>query len=381
MADIFWLIRFTLIRTFRLKKNIVLFLLLPLAGIFIALLAYGGNQKAVLHLGIVMEDKSRPASDAAAFLSGLDNVSAERISRSDTGDELTSGRLDSVITIEDGYGDSILAGTPGQVSITSIKGAEAVAYIKAYLEQHMKNAALLGKASAGDAEVFNNLYRSYQDDNFKLTSHALLDTSKNKGMTNQSLGFLIMIMLISAGSLSEIILDEKTKRTYYRLISTPINARKYILSNIIVNLMVMAVQILITLIFMTGVFHIKINFPVWEAGAVLLLFALIAIGLSLVTVAIAKNRSTSGALHNLIVMPTVMLSGCYWPVEVMPEGLQRLAEFLPQRWALASIEKLQTGAPFFSLYLHFTILFSFAAAFFLIAVYLFGRNNDVRSFL
>lgn len=200
-------------------------------------------------------------------------------------------------------------------------------------------------------------------------------------MTYQTIGFLIMIMLMSAGNLSEIIHSEKENRTYFRLLSTPINARKYILSNIVANMIVMTAQVLITLTIMTSVFHIDINIPFWEAAAVMLIFALIAIGVSLIIVAFTNNRSAAGALQNLIIMPTVMLSGCFWPVEVMPTSVQRIADFLPQHWTLDTLTKLQEGNTFSSLYLNIMILFAFATAFFLIAIYKFGRNNNTRNFV
>ena len=119
----------------------------------------------------------------------------------------------------------------------------------------------------------------------------------------------------------------------------------------------------------------------WEAAFVMFLFSLIAVGISLVIISFSNSRSAAGALQNLIITPTVMLSGCFWPVEVMPKSLQKIANFLPQRWTLDTLTKLQEGNEFSGLYLNFMILFAFAAAFFLIAVYRFSRNNTTQNFV
>jgi ABC-2 type transport system permease protein len=235
--------------------------------------------------------------------------------------------------------------------------------------------------AAGNQQTFEQMYQGFQQTKYQLTTHALEDSSRNKFMTNQTIGFLIMIMLMSAGNMSEIILLEKENRTYFRLLSTPINARKYILSNVLVNMIVMTIQVLITLTIMKVVFHIGMNMSFWSALFVMSLFSLIAVGISLVIVSFSNSRSAAGALQNLIITPTVMLSGCFWPVEVMPKSLQRIADFLPQRWTLDTLTKLQEGNPFSGLYLHFIILFAFAAAFFLIAVYRFSRNNSTQTFV
>ncbi|MEH7306852.1 ABC transporter permease [Neobacillus drentensis] len=381
MKDILWLIQNTLRVTFRKKKNIIMYLCMPLVGIFISLLVYGGDQKMNLHVGIVNEDKSEITSDTIEFLKGLENVEISTVSAGQVQDKISSGNLDSVITFEKGYADSVLAGEPDHIEMTSIKGAAITAYVKSYLYQYIDNIATISYVAGGNQQVFEQMYSDYQQTNYKLATHSLEDTAKNKNMANQTIGFLIMIMLMSAGNMAEIILLEKENRTYFRLLSTPINARKYIFSNIVVNMIVMTIQVFITLTIMKNVFHIGLGMSFWSAAFVMILFSLISVGISLVIVSFSNSRSAAGALQNLIITPTVMLSGCFWPVEVMPKSLQKIADFLPQRWTLDTLTKLQEGNAFSGLYLNFTILFAFAAAFFLIAVYRFSRNNSTQNFV
>ncbi|KYD09137.1 MULTISPECIES: ABC transporter permease [Heyndrickxia] len=381
MKDILWLVQNTLSVTFKQKKNIIMYLFMPLIGIFISLIAYGGDQKMILHVGVVNHDESRITADTIKFLEDLENVEVTKIEESNVQEKITSGSLDSVITFDRGYSESVLRGEPNDIQITSIKGAEVTGFIKSYLYQYIDNISTLGKVANGNQQNFDSMYKNYQKTDYTLTTKSLADTSKNNDMTYQTVGFLIMIMLMSAGNMSEIILSEKENRTYFRLLSTPINARTYILSNVIVNMIVMIVQVLITLTVMTTIFHIDLNIPYWEAMAVMFLFALISVGISLLTTSFANNRSAAGALQNLIVLPTVMLSGCFWPVEVMPASIQKVANFLPQRWTLDTLTKLQDGNTLGSLYLNIMILLAFAAAFFLIAIYKFSRNQDTRNFV
>ncbi|MGG4505314.1 ABC transporter permease [Heyndrickxia sporothermodurans] len=381
MKEILWLVQNTLSVTFKQKKNIILYLFMPLIGIFISLIAYGSDQKMVLHVGIVNHDESRITSDTIKFLEDLENVKVTKLEESNVREKIISGELDSVITFDRGYSESVLQGEPNYIRLTSIKGAEVTGFIKSYLYQYIDNISTIGKIANGNQQAFDSMYKGYQKANFSLTTKSLADTSKNNDMTYKTIGFLIMIMLMSAGNMSEIILSEKENRTYFRLLSTPINARTYILSNVIVNMIVMIVQVLITLTVMTTIFHIDLNIPYWEAMAVMFLFALISVGISLLTTSFANNRSAAGALQNLIVLPTVMLSGCFWPVEVMPASIQKVANFLPQRWTLDTLTKLQDGNTLGSLYLNIMILLAFAAAFFLIAIYKFSRNQDTRNFV
>ncbi|MBS4214365.1 ABC transporter permease [Neobacillus rhizophilus] len=381
MRDILWIVQNTLRVTFRKKKNILLYLFMPLIGIFIALMAYGGDQKMILHVGVVNQDKAEITADTIQFLAGLENVKITELEAGQVQEEIVSGKLDSVITFEKGYSDSVLAGRPDHIQLTSIKGAQVTGFVKSYLYQYIDNISTISRAADGNQQTFQQMYQDYQQSSFQLSTHSLADTSRNKNMTTQTIGFLIMIMLISASNLSEIILLEKEKRTYFRLLSTPINARKYLLANVLVNMLVMTVQVAVTLTIMKSVFHIGLNMSYWEAAVVMLLFSMIAVGLSLVLISFSKSRSAANALQNLIITPTVMLSGCFWPVEVMPTTLQKIANFLPQRWTLDTLTKLQEGHAFSELSLNLLILFAFAAAFFLIAVYKFSRNKTTENFV
>ncbi|WP_158332813.1 ABC transporter permease [Neobacillus sedimentimangrovi] len=94
----------------------------------------------------------------------------------------------------------------------------------------------------------------------------------------------------------------------------------------------------------------------------------------------ASSSRAAGALHTLILIPSCLLAGCFWPFDLMPKVVQRIAQFMPQHWVLNTISQLQLGHSFGSIYINLMILPEFTAVFFLFSIYKFGRNNDVRNF-
>ncbi|GER67806.1 ABC transporter permease [Weizmannia acidilactici] len=381
MKDVLRLIRNTLSMTFRKKRNFLYYLGLPLIGIFIAFLAYGGNNVNILHVGVVDGDHSKITADTVDFLNGLDNVKLTEIPQSKMRRKLANGKLDCVIIFEKGFSDSVRSGNPAHIRITSIKGAEVTKFIQSYLYQYIDHIASISKAASGNEQAFQTMYQGFQKSAYKVKTINLQDLSKSNDMSYQTMGFLIMFMLMSACNLSELILAEKENRTYFRLLSSPINAGKYVLSNVICNMIIMAVQVALTLVAMKYVFHISMNISIWQAFAVMFLFAWISIGISLMIVSFSNNRSAANSLQNLIIVPTCMLAGCFWPVEIMPKALQKVSDFLPQRWTLETLDQLQTGHPISSLYLNYLILLAFALAFFLLAIYQFSRNHNTQNFV
>ncbi|EJQ93456.1 hypothetical protein IGW_03057 [Bacillus cereus ISP3191] len=381
MKDILWLIQKTLSVLLKNKKSLLIIISLPIIGTLISFSIYGNVGQGTLNIGIVNKENEPIANDTINFLEGLNHVNVSKVKESEVEDKLTSKKLDGVITLDSGFSTSVREGKPNHIEIASIKGDQVTVFIKSYLYNYIDNIAAISKVAGTDQSTFNSMYAGYQKSSFKVKSETLEDTSKNKDMTNQTMGYLIMFMLFSAANLSGFILKEKENRTYFRLLSTPIDGKKFILSNVAVNMMILILQIVIAVLFMTNVFHTNINMPFIVMIGVLMIFALIAVGLSLVIVSFSKSSAASNAMQNIVIVPTCLLAGCYFPYDIMPKAVQKVADFLPQRWLLDTIAKLQQGIPFSELYVNILILFAFAVAFFLIAIYKFGRNNDARNFV
>ncbi|MGE7673196.1 ABC transporter permease [Lysinibacillus sp. NPDC094403] len=380
MKDVIWLMKKILSVTFRKKRNILLYFGMPLIGIVIAFLAYGGSSQQALKVGVINHDSGQIAGDTVNFLNHLENMSLIKVNESSMKEQIAAGKLDCAIILDEGFSESIQTGNPKHIQLVSIKGAEVTGFVKAYLYQYLDNVMALNKAADGDQNAYQKMSARYQQADFKFHVETLQDTSKGKNMTNWTIGFLLMIMLLSAGNFAGIIMKEKENRTYFRLLSTPINARKYVLANIAVSMLVMIVQIIFTLLVVTNVFHIEMHVPIWQMSIILILFALVAAGLSLMIVSFSNSSRAASAMQNLIFTPSCLLAGCFFPFDIMPKTVQKIANFIPQRWVLDTISQLQQGYHFGSLYLNFMILLAFAAVFFLVSVYKFGRNNDVRNF-
>ncbi|MDY0406936.1 ABC transporter permease [Virgibacillus sp. 179-BFC.A HS] len=350
-------------------------------GIAIAFIAFGQTHSQSLAVGIVNEDPGKITDETIDYLHTKTGIDVQALKRDKISEALTSGNVDAVITIEKGFAEGILRQHPGHITVVSIKGNSVTAMLKATLYQYMDNLVALSTAANGDAEQFTMMYEQYKQTEFGMQTTEMGDLSRQFNMTQTAIGFLIMIMMISASNLSEIILKEKQERTYYRLLASPITTKTYITANLLVNMIVMIIQFLLTLLILTGVFHINLGIPFWEICLVMLLFSIISVGLSLVIITFANSRSAVGALKNLIIIPTTMLSGCFWPYEIMPKVAQRIAEFLPQRWILKTLTQMQEGSAIENLYMNFLVLFAFALAFFLIAAYRFSRNNSTKNFI
>ncbi|MDR4362524.1 ABC transporter permease, partial [Bacillus anthracis] len=208
MKDILWLIQKTLSVLLKNKKSLLI-ISLPIIGTLISFSMYGNVGQGTLNIGVINKENQPIANDTVKFLEGLNHVKVSKIKESEVEDKLTSKKLDGVITLDSGFSESVREGKPDHIEISSIKGDQVTVFIKSYLYNYIDNIVAISKVAGTDQSTFNSMYAGYQKNLFKVKSETLTDTSKNKDMTNQTMGYLIMFMLFSAANLSGYILKEK----------------------------------------------------------------------------------------------------------------------------------------------------------------------------
>ncbi|WP_083397620.1 ABC transporter permease [Paenibacillus sp. LC231] len=382
LKDMLWLIRKTILTSLKDYKNLLLVIALPIVGILLSTLIYKGSGDTSVTLGIVNHDiEQKVTQDTIDFVAQLEHTEASVIRESEADDLVVSGELDAVLIFPEGFAKGVIQGTPEPVRIESIKGAQVTGYVKSYLNAYVQNISSMGVIAGGDAAAFNELYSGYRSSTFQLSTTTVADQSVNHDMTNRTIGYLVVFMLFSAVNLSALTIRDRENRTYYRLLSSPITARSYVFSNAIVNIVLMMIQIAATLFVMTRFFHIEPGIPLWQMFLILSLFALVAVSLSQVIVAFSDSTMMANGIQTMVIMPTSLLAGCVFPLTVMPEAIQRIADFLPQYWLLDTFGKLQQGSSLTDIILNVAILLAFALALSLIATYKFGRNRDTQSYV
>ncbi|WP_010236664.1 ABC transporter permease [Clostridium arbusti] len=381
MKNLIWLAMNNLKVTFGKKKGIISYFVLPVVFILIPIMIYSNVGNSSVRIGIIDKDKSSLSTDFVKAIEKQDSLRVIDINNENPKGEVAAGKVDCVITIPNGFEGSVYNNSLKQPEILSLKGESSTVWINNYSNIYLRNLIDIWKASKGNKQIFNKIYESSKENSLSFKSVSVKDTTKGKSMTSQSIGFLIMFMMVGASSFAEIILKEKKNRTYFRICSAPVSSKIYIFSNVISNFAIVAIQSLITLLAMTKIFKIQTYVPFWQLYIILLCFGFVAIGLGLLLVAFSKDSTQSNVLMNLIVTPTCMLSGCFFPVDFMPDAARKIADFLPQRWVISAIEKLQTNGNFSSICLNILIILAFAFTFFIVAAYRFSRDENIKNFV
>lgn len=379
MRNMFLLIKNNLKLLFRKKSNvffIVLSVIVPLVFLFFS---YTGNSQ--LRIGIVNNDNGILSKDLIKSLQNTDKYKVIPLKNNEINSSVAKGDVDCALTLPVGYSDSLMDANIPKLQIVSIKGQETTALIQNYLNLYIKNVSDLSKASNGDKEMFNKMYDEYKKSNFTLKTSIVKDKGSVNMAATRSLAFFIMFLMMSTGSISTMMLQEKREKTFNRICMAPIKSRTYVISNFIVNAIITLFQILLIMLLLILLLKMPIDMALLQLFLIMVIFGLTSIGLSMMTTAFSKSTNQSNLITQLIVTTTCMLGGVFWPLELMPKALIRLSNIIPQKWAVDAITKIVDGTNLSHLLINMVILLAFAAAFILIASYKIKISDKTEEFI
>ena len=143
----------------------------------------------------------------------------------------------------------------------------------------------------------------------------------------------------------------------------------------------MVTQSILIIVSSKYIFKVNTGVPDLQLLVILTLFGFVCVTLGILIVAFTDTSRQASSMATLIIVPTCMLSGCWWPIEIMPKFMQKAANFLPQTWALEGVKELQSGKTFLSIMPILGILAAFSLAFFLIGMYKMKSSEGVKSFI
>ncbi|MBD2870067.1 ABC transporter permease [Paenibacillus arenilitoris] len=175
------------------------------------------------------------------------------------------------------------------------------------------------------------------------------------------IGLMLMFVMLLLGQTIGFVLEDREKRTMARMFTAPLRAIDIAVGNFAGSLIIGSLQLTIVLGLTYFAFGYAPGIPFGSMLLVLECFLLAALGLVSAAAGLVRNRTQLQQLNTLIILPTCMISGCFFPLSMLPDFIQKLANFMPQKWALQAIDRLGGGQGIGEIGLHLAILVLFAA--------------------
>jgi len=122
--------------------------------------------------------------------------------------------------------------------------------------------------------------------------------------------------------------------------------------------------VIFILTFMRFVFGLYIGKNPFNMYILFIIFAIVCVSMGIWLVSLFKKPIGAYLTIFLMATPLVMLGGCYWPRELMPDIMNNIARFVPTSWVMLGVEKIiYDGKGILDITLEIIVLFVFSGIF------------------
>jgi len=196
-----------------------------------------------------------------------------------------------------------------------------------------------------------------------ISVHPTLLFNPDSRSANLLIPGLVAILLTFSGTLLSAfaIVRERERGTLEQLMVTPAAPIAVVLGKLLPYLILAFVQLLLVLALMTWVFGVPIHgsIPLLLGLSIIYLFALLSLGL--LVSSRAKTQMEAIQIAQMLLLPSIMLSGYIFPLSSLPAFLRYLAQILPATHFIAiSRGIIIRGASFADLWEHVAALLAIA---------------------
>jgi ABC-2 type transport system permease protein len=358
-------------RTIGTRKGFLLFILLPIVVISSVIGIFGKAVDHQAHIAVWNGDTGSLGQSVVRSIQSVDlyqvvPAGQDESSQQGLKDAVYEGRRDAAVYIPANFSEKLLAGERPVIEMYRKNEQLWNAALQLTIQEETDRLARtvqMAAAAGGDKMAQELLVQQLLDQQnnggVHVTPTQITLPSDNTYVL--VIGMMLMFLMFLSNQSIHNVMEDRENRTMARMFTAPVRAWEIALGNFVGCVMLGTLQLVLILI--TTHYFIGFDFGL-PFGMLLLImesFLLAAVGLSSAVSGLVRNTAQLGNLNNLVVIPTCMLGGCFWPVSMMPEFMQKLSNFTPQKWAIYAIEQTSAGASLPDVGVALGILLLFAA--------------------
>jgi ABC-2 type transport system permease protein len=380
---------------FRDRSQLIGILALPLLLTWVFGTAFGSGSAQSLTVPVADMDRS---VYAAAIISAVDEPSGfvvEKVTPAEAYRRVRVGDAPVAVVIPRGFGEDVEHNRGAKIETVRNPGStEAQAIVElvtgaanriaADAKAARVTATVLADGNGGvypsNAPDFRELYaeadRFWSPDppvgiatKTMVASATRASEMKSSATTQYSIGFTVFFVVMVALSGAGGIMEERELGTLRRLLATPASRGQIIAGKVFGVASIAAFEATVLVGFGALVFGVPWgNSPL---AVVLTLGALVlaATGLGIMLSALVRTRDQLSALVPVVSTAMAMLGGCYWPVEITPPFMQKVALMIPTGWAMVALKNtVSRGLGVQAVLVPVAVLLGMAGVFFVVGL-------------
>ncbi len=311
------------------RGTVVYLIVMPM--VFMVIFHFLLNQgDSVLKLNVLDTDRSTVSQQFIGVLKQTPGLSITELNDNlpDVKQQITKGKLSHAVILPQGFAEKLAKHTPVNISVEA-------------------GPKLSGSTSAV-VSVLNQIAQRFAEPNRapQLVQVIVEQASgKSPSVAAQIVpGYTVMFVFYIMITILRSMFKERESGILERVRTTPVQAYEYMLGMWLPQVVAAMVQICV--LFAFGHFLLKL-----ELGNYGLLFllslalSLCATALGMMLTMLVKSENQGMALVQIVSLGGAAIGGLWMPVDMLPEGMQKVAHVLPQYWAMQGYQSLlfQTG--------------------------------------
>ncbi|MEC0226857.1 ABC transporter permease [Paenibacillus alba] len=353
-------------RTLFQKKGFLMYLFIPTAAVSLIIGVMGKQTDNRVDIAYINKDQGTLGAHLIHELSLLpDYRLQEQQSEASLKENVVKQKVSAAFQIPDGFSESLLQGSLAQVDMFQLSSNEASITLKLSLDsqiaRYQDTTDLFRKQGLQEAALREAVEKTLT----QMEKHQVKAQITDLGLyVNPNMhiviGFMLMFMMSVINNTVSVIMEDRRMRTLARTFTAPVRSLEIILGNFIGSFLVGTLQVVVILFVTRYVTHYEYGLPFLSQFIILEFFLLASMGIASAVAGMVKSSTNMSVINSLVVTPTCMLGGCFWPVSLMPDWMQKIANFVPQKWAIEAIQRMASGQTLSQMWMHMGVLTLFA---------------------
>jgi len=201
-----------------------------------------------------------------------------------------------------------------------------------------KNLALPPKAQV---EHWLYIWQNYRESIIKVNVQYGTQEGTN-AISRMFVAFSVMFLTFALNQAAGTILREKEAGTWNRMLLAPLNKTQLILGNIIHFLIIGWFQFIVMMNFSYYVFDVHWGYLI-DTIIYVTLIILTFSGMGFMLATLVKTPAQQNIIGSVVLTLSSMLGGLYWPLSMVSPTMRKIANFMPQKWAMDGLMQLMSG--------------------------------------
>ena len=302
--------------TLRQREALFWLFLFPVLLMVVLGFVFGSSGDLKLKVGIVDLDGSQVSGAIVEVFGGIDAIVVEAGSEEEERAAIKGGDRNAVIIIPEGFGEEVMSGRQGELTVVINETEVSTAQITASTLRGI--IAAIGREMSGAPEVIAVNEEAAQD-------------AKDLEYIDFMIPGILAITLMFGGLMgySLEIASYREKGILRRIKVSPLSLPTFLAGGIAAVLVFTLLQTVLLLAVGVLAFKLRISGDYLYLAVLVVLGALSFLAVGFLVASLTRNMRSAQLASNAIAMPMMFLSGVFFSLEWMPTPLKVIAQCLP----------------------------------------------------